>query len=258
MFKFNIENKLILNTKRKDLSKYNGELVEVVEIIDDAITYDYIIKIPNQPKVRVRENELQEVKDENILQLRTGQRVIYTPLDVTVTVEQLNLLYGQISVRFPDGGVQVVGLELIKVEEIPQRKSWDEYFMDIAIKVSTRATCDRLHVGCVIVKDKQIVSTGYNGSVSGEKHCDEIGHLYNDQNRCIRTIHAEQNAILFADRNSLKGATAYVTHKPCENCAKLLVQAGIVRLIYLHEYENTYSDYFLKMIESEHMKGALV
>lgn len=121
------------------------------------------------------------------------------------------------------------------------RKSWHEYFMDIAEMVATRATCDRLHVGCVIVKDKKIVSTGYNGSAHGEPHCDDVGHLYNDQGRCIRTIHAEQNAILHARRDDLIGATAYVTHEPCENCTKLLAQAGIDTVIFKHPYPNKYN-----------------
>jgi dCMP deaminase len=135
------------------------------------------------------------------------------------------------------------------------RQGFDEYFMDIAEIVSSRATCNRLHVGCVIVKNKRIVSTGYNGSPSGESHCDEIGDLYNDQNRCVRTIHSEQNAILFANRHDLQGATAYVTHQPCENCAKLLVQSGIKRVVFKNKYTNTYSDYFLNMIEVVHLGG---
>jgi dCMP deaminase len=106
------------------------------------------------------------------------------------------------------------------------RKSWDEYFLDIAEQVSARSTCNRLHVGCVIVKDKHIVATGYNGSIHGHEHCEDAGCLLGDDNRCHRTIHAETNACLHADRDSLKGATAYVTHEPCENCSKILAQAS--------------------------------
>lgn len=126
--------------------------------------------------------------------------------------------------------------------------------MDIAETVSTRATCDRLHVGCVIVKDKKILSTGYNGSISGQPHCDEIGHLYNDQGRCVRTVHAEQNAILYAQREDLKGSTVYVTHQPCENCAKLLVQSGVERIIYKEKYSNIYSRFFLDRVENIHLE----
>jgi len=134
------------------------------------------------------------------------------------------------------------------------RKSWDEYYLDIADKVATRSTCDRLSVGCVIVKNNRIISTGYNGSVSGKEHCDDVGHLYNDEGRCIRTIHAEQNALLFAEREELKDATVYVSHQPCENCAKLLVQAGVSKVVFEYEYKNTDSDFFLDMIEVEHIK----
>lgn len=124
------------------------------------------------------------------------------------------------------------------------RKSWDSYFLDMAKTASERATCDRAKVGCVIVNNKRVISTGYNGSVQGTPHCDEVGHLLNDEGRCIRTIHAEQNALLQADRQYLMGATAYVTHEPCEICTKLLVQAGITRVVFLRRYENKYNSKF--------------
>jgi len=111
------------------------------------------------------------------------------------------------------------------------RADWDEYFLSIAETVATRSTCDRAHVGCVLVRDKRIVATGYNGSIRGHAHCDEVGHLLDEAGRCIRTIHAEQNAILFA-RESLEGATAYVTHEPCDVCCKLLNQAGVARVVF--------------------------
>lgn len=129
------------------------------------------------------------------------------------------------------------------------RKDWDKYFLDIAEAVSTRSTCDRLSVGCVIVKNKKIVSTGYNGSIKGTSHCSDEGHLLNSDGRCIRTIHAEQNAIIFAERESLDGATAYVTHYPCETCSKLLVQSGIIKIVYKHHYENDFSKGFLENVE---------
>lgn len=131
------------------------------------------------------------------------------------------------------------------------RKDWDAYFLDIAEKVSERSTCDRLHVGAVIVKDKLIVSTGYNGSIRGQDHCSDVGHLYNDEGRCIRTIHAEQNAIIFADRDELQGSTAYVTHEPCETCSKLLIQAGIKRIVFKHPYKNKNNLHFVKGVSWE-------
>lgn len=134
------------------------------------------------------------------------------------------------------------------------RKNWDSYFLDIADKVAERSTCDRLNVGCVIVKDKLIVSTGYNGSIRGQDHCSEAGHLHNEQGRCIRTIHAEQNAIIFASRDELQGATAYVTHEPCETCSKLLIQAGITRIVFKHPYKNSNNQNFVKDVAWEHLE----
>jgi len=127
--------------------------------------------------------------------------------------------------------------------------------LDIADTVSTRATCNRLKVGCVIVKDKVIVSTGYNGSIRGQPHCiDEgVGCLLNDEGRCIRTIHAEENAVIHAERRRLIGATAYVTHLCCEKCSKTLAQAGISRLVYRHYYGNKYNKHFLSEIETVHL-----
>ncbi|WP_026092496.1 deoxycytidylate deaminase [Calidifontibacillus oryziterrae] len=129
------------------------------------------------------------------------------------------------------------------------RKNWDKYFLDIAREVATRSTCPRLSVGCVIVKEKHIISTGYNGSIHGHDHCEDVGCLINEQGRCIRTIHAEVNAVLHAERDDLKGATAYVTHEPCENCAKTLAQSGIKKIVFENAYENKWNQYFLKDIE---------
>lgn len=135
-----------------------------------------------------------------------------------------------------------------------KRKSWDRYFLDIANMVAARGTCDRLQVGCVITKGNRIISTGYNGSIKGEPHCDEVGHCYNNEGRCIRTIHAEQNAIIFA-KEDLEGSTAYVTHEPCETCTKLLVQAGVKKIIYLHKYNNKYNKEFTKNIKFMQYNG---
>ncbi len=134
------------------------------------------------------------------------------------------------------------------------RKSWDEYFLDIADVVATRSTCNKLAVGCVIVKDKMIVSTGYNGSIHGHEHCTEVGCLLSDDGRCIRTIHAEQNAIIHAKRDELMGATAYVTHEPCETCSKLLNQAGIKRIVFRNQYKNERNRIFLRGVEIVHLQ----
>lgn len=119
-----------------------------------------------------------------------------------------------------------------------KRKSWDEYFIDLAKMISTRATCDRLHVGCVIVKDNRVLATGYNGSISGMPHCDEVGHDIQD-NHCQRVVHAEMNAITISAKNgvSLKDSTIYLTHSPCWLCFKLLVQAGVARIVYKDKYK---------------------
>ncbi len=117
------------------------------------------------------------------------------------------------------------------------RPDWDSYFMKIAFAVSERSTCDRAFVGCVLVRDKRILTTGFNGSPAGQPHCDEIGHLMVD-GHCVRTIHAETNAIIQAALHgvSSKGSTCYVTHFPCIHCAKVLVNAGVVRLVYSVAY----------------------
>jgi dCMP deaminase len=111
------------------------------------------------------------------------------------------------------------------------RASWDEYFMNIAREVSTRSTCDRKFVGAVIVRDKSILATGYNGSVRGLPHCDEDGHLMED-GHCVRTVHAEANAIVQAARHGVRieGASIYVTASPCWGCFRLIANAGISRI----------------------------
>ncbi len=117
-----------------------------------------------------------------------------------------------------------------------KRIPWEQYFMEIAQKVATRSTCDRAFVGCLLVNDdNRIVSTGYNGSIVGNPHCHDVGHTMRD-GHCIATIHAEMNALLYCAKEgiSVKGCTAYVTHFPCLNCTKSLIQAGITR-IYYHE-----------------------
>ena len=109
--------------------------------------------------------------------------------------------------------------------------------MKIAFAVSERSTCDRAYVGCVLVLDKRILTTGFNGSPAGQPHCDEVGHLLVD-GHCVRTIHAETNAIIQAALHgvSTRGCTCYVTHFPCINCTKALINAGIIRLVYSIAY----------------------
>ena len=119
------------------------------------------------------------------------------------------------------------------------RASWDEYFMRIAVEVATRATCDRKRVGALIVRNRFILSSGYNGSIPGLAHCDEAGHMMVD-GHCVRTIHAEANAICQAARNGacIDGATLYVTASPCFSCFKLCASAGISSIIYGEFYRD--------------------
>ena len=126
------------------------------------------------------------------------------------------------------------------------RPSWDEYFMQIAFTVAQRSTCDRAHVGCVLVRDRRILTTGYNGASAGLPHCDEVGHLLID-GHCVRTLHAEQNAIIQGALHgvSIVGATAYVTHQPCLTCAKMLINAGVRRVVYAGNYPDANSQRFL-------------
>jgi dCMP deaminase len=120
-----------------------------------------------------------------------------------------------------------------------ERASWDEYFMAIARVVASRSTCDRKFVGAVIVRDRTILSTGYNGSIRGMPHCSEVGHLMED-NHCVATIHAECNAIIQAAKNgvSIDGAGVYVTASPCWNCFKTITNAGIRRIVYGEFYRD--------------------
>ncbi len=111
--------------------------------------------------------------------------------------------------------------------------------MNIATEVASRATCDRKHVGAVVVRDKSILATGYNGSVRGLGHCDDEGHLMED-GHCVRTVHAEANAIVQAARNGMRieGASIYVTASPCWGCFRLIANAGIVRIVFGEFYRD--------------------
>jgi len=116
-----------------------------------------------------------------------------------------------------------------------KRVSWDRYFMNLAVQAATRSTCPRKHVGAVIVRDRAVLSTGYNGSVRGAPHCDDAGCMM-ENGHCVRTVHAEANAIIQAARNGVRvdGASIYVTASPCFSCFKLIANAGI-RAVYYGE-----------------------
>jgi dCMP deaminase len=119
------------------------------------------------------------------------------------------------------------------------RASWDQYFMNIAQVVATRSTCPRKYVGAVIVRNRTILSTGYNGSIRGMPHCSDVGHMMED-NHCVATIHAEANAIIQAARNGvmIEGADVYVTASPCWNCFKQIANAGVRRIVYGEFYRD--------------------
>ena len=123
-----------------------------------------------------------------------------------------------------------------------QRVGWHTYFMNIARQAATRSTCDRKHVGAVIVRDKTILSTGYNGSIRGLPHCDDVGHLM-DAGHCVATVHAEANAIIQAAKNGVRidGGVLYTTASPCWSCFKLIANAGIRRIYYGEFYRDTRS-----------------
>ena len=126
------------------------------------------------------------------------------------------------------------------------RPTWDEYFIEVAGTVAKRATCDRGRSGCVIARDKQILVTGYVGSPRGLPHCDEVGHLMKSvqhedgriSQHCMRTVHAEQNAICQAARLGipLQGSTLYCRMTPCRTCAMLIINCGIERVVCQNRY----------------------
>jgi dCMP deaminase len=125
------------------------------------------------------------------------------------------------------------------------RGSWAQYFMGIAEKVAERATCPRKHVGCVLVRDNNILATGYNGSISGDYHCDDVGCLLEGvlpEIHCVRTTHAEVNAVLQAAKHgaALAGCVAFVTLRPCFSCYNALANAGIVKVVYKDFYGGMY------------------
>jgi dCMP deaminase len=127
-----------------------------------------------------------------------------------------------------------------------KRPSWDEYFMEVADTISKRSTCDRGMIGCVAARDKRLLVSGYAGSPQGLPHCDDVGHLWEERlnadgsksKHCIRTVHAEQNAICQAAKLgiALEGATMYLRMTPCRTCAMMIINVGIVRVVCERRY----------------------
>ena len=126
-----------------------------------------------------------------------------------------------------------------------KRPSWDEYFLKLAMLASERATCPRMHCGCILVKDRFVLATGYNGSLPGQPHCEDVGCLVVD-NHCVRTNHAEINALTQAAIHgvNIKGSTAYITNMSCTTCAKALIAAGIKRVIVFSDFHDTLATQF--------------
>ena len=120
------------------------------------------------------------------------------------------------------------------------RPSWDEYFLKLAMLASERATCPRMHCGCVLVRDRYVLATGYNGSLPGHPHCEDVGCLVVD-NHCVRTNHAEMNALVQAATHgtNISGSTAYITNMSCTTCAKALIAAGIKRIVVFSDFHDT-------------------
>lgn len=137
-----------------------------------------------------------------------------------------------------------------------ERPDWTTYFMDIAKLVATRSTCLRRHVGAVIVKEKRVIATGYNGAPAGLRHCEELGGCLRQQmqipsgerHEICRATHAEQNAIIQSARYgiAIEGATLYCTTQPCSLCAKMIVNAGLQSIYFAEGYPDEFSLSFLK------------
>ena len=142
---------------------------------------------------------------------------------------------------------------------VDQRIPWNQYFMAQAVLLSLRSTCTRLEVGATLVKDRRIIAGGYNGAVSGDNHCIDHG-CYVVDGHCIRTIHAEMNALLQCAKFGIStdGAEIYVTHFPCLHCTKAILQAGIKKIYYLHDYHNdAYAIELIQKLGVEIQQGKL-
>ncbi len=142
------------------------------------------------------------------------------------------------------------------------RPGWDEYFMQIAHTVATRATCPRASVGAVLVREHRILTTGYNGAPRGVAHCTEVGCTIVDDH-CVRATHAEANAIVQGALHGieLQGATAYCTHQPCVGCSKLLISAGVTKIVYDLAYPDPIATELLAeagvaLVQFAHLEGS--
>jgi dCMP deaminase len=140
------------------------------------------------------------------------------------------------------------------VYHLADRPSWDEYFMTIARQVSERSTCMRRHCGAVVVKERRMLATGYNGTPRGLRHCEEIGCLREQRgiasgshHELCRGIHAEQNAIIQAALHgvAIEGSTIYTTHQPCVQCAKMLINAGVTEIVFADAYPDQLAEEML-------------
>ena len=129
-----------------------------------------------------------------------------------------------------------------------KRIPWNQYFMLLAVLLSLRSTCERLSVGAILVRDKRVIAGGYNGAVSGDDHCIDVG-CYVVDGHCLRTIHAEMNAVLQCSKFGIPtdGAEIYVTDFPCLQCTKSLLQAGIKKIYYMRNYHN--DDYAIRLLK---------
>jgi dCMP deaminase len=148
----------------------------------------------------------------------------------------------------------------------PARPSWDEYFLKIARDVAERSTCLRRHVGAVLVRDKRILATGYNGAPRGVAHCLEVGCIREQlqvpsgqRHELCRGVHAEMNTFLQAALHgvAVSGASLYCTSTPCSLCAKMLINAGVSRVVYLGEYPDEFARGLLEEAGVELVQGAL-
>ena len=120
------------------------------------------------------------------------------------------------------------------------QKQWDLDFLKMAYIWGQRSTCPRLNVGAILVKNREIKSGSYNGAPKGMPECEEVGCKVNEENHCTRTVHAEENAIIFSDRDDSQGSTMYVTHSTCYDCQKRIINAGIERIVYSESYKENY------------------
>ena len=127
------------------------------------------------------------------------------------------------------------------------RPNWDTYFLKLAMLASERATCPRMHCGCVIVKNNHVLATGYNGSIAGQPHCEDVGCLV-ESNHCVRTNHAEMNALVQAANqgDSVEGSTIYITNMSCTTCAKTMIAAGVKRVVVFTDFHDTMATQFYK------------